>query len=172
VKYAQLGIISKIDARLKQSEMDIVQYASLDHDAVVTPPPPDTFVCLDQILIQLREVTPHWRKLGEAVGVQKLDEILQYVGSESESDAMIEVVDGWLANLHPNKPTWREIADVVDSIGHHDLAGSLRQVYISGQLPIMVSNAISERVFQTVPPPAIPPRKPTNKADNHSHEVL
>ncbi|CAI8020406.1 hypothetical protein GBAR_LOCUS12213 [Geodia barretti] len=172
VKYAQLGIISKIDARLKQSEMDIVQYASLDHDAVVTPPPPDTFVCLDQILIQLREVTPHWRKLGEAVGVHRLDEILQYVGSESESDAMIEVVDGWLANLHPNKPTWRDIADVVDSIGHHDLAHSLRQVYISGQLPIMVSNAISERVFQTVPPPVIPPRKPTNKADNHSHEVL
>ena len=50
----------------------------------------------------------------------------------SESEAMVEVVDGWLANLHPNKPTWREIADVVDSIGHHDLAHSLRQVYISG----------------------------------------
>ena len=45
---------------------------------------------------------------------------------------MVEVVDGWLANLHPNKPTWREIADVVDSIGHYDLAHSLRQVYISG----------------------------------------
>ena len=45
---------------------------------------------------------------------------------------MVEVVDGWLANLHPNKPTWREIADVVDSIGHHDLAHSLRQVYMSG----------------------------------------
>ena len=54
------------------------------------------------------------------------------MGSESESDAMVEVVDGWLANLHPNKPTWRDIADVVDSIGHHDLAHTLRQVYISG----------------------------------------
>ena len=50
----------------------------------------------------------------------------------SESGAMVEVVDGWLAQLHPNKPTWREIADVVDSIGHHDLALSLRQVYVSG----------------------------------------
>ena len=50
----------------------------------------------------------------------------------SESDAMVEVVDGWLAQLHPNKPTWREIADMVDSIGHHDLALSLRQVYVSG----------------------------------------
>ncbi|CAI8016911.1 Peroxidasin [Geodia barretti] len=108
-------------------------HASLDYNAVVTPPPPDTFVCLDQILIQLREVTPHWRKLGEAVGVHRLDEISEYVDSESE--AMVEVVDGWLANLHPNKPTWREIADVVDSIGHHDLAHSLRQVYISVDCP-------------------------------------
>ena len=56
---------------------------------------------------------------------------LQVGGSESE--AMVEVVDGWLAKLHPNKPTWREIADVVESIGHHDLAHSLRQVYISGR---------------------------------------
>ena len=56
---------------------------------------------------------------------------LQVGGSESE--AMVEVVDGWLAKLHPNKPTWREIADVVESIGHHNLAHSLRQVYISGR---------------------------------------
>ena len=62
----------------------------------------------------------------------------------SESEAMVEVVDGWLANLHPNKPTWREIADVVDSIGHRDLAHSLRQVYISGiaiyQLTTLIHN--------------------------------
>ena len=50
----------------------------------------------------------------------------------SESEAMVEVVDGWLAKLHPDKPTWREIADVVDIIGHHDLANSLRQVYVTG----------------------------------------
>ena len=107
---------------------------------------------LDQILIQLKEVAPYWRRLGEAVGVGRLDEISQYVRQTwesrmplaycvcvslslqvgSESEAMVEVVDGWLAQLHPNKPTWREIADVVDSIGHHDLALSLRQVYVSG----------------------------------------
>ncbi|CAI8021281.1 Leucine-rich repeat and fibronectin type-III domain-containing protein 5, partial [Geodia barretti] len=119
---------------------DRVEYAALDLNAMASqqPPPPQTHdldskVSLDQILIQLREVTPHWRRLGEAVGVHRLDEISEYVGSEYE--AMVEVVDGWLANLHPNKPTWREIADVVDTIGHHDLAHSLRQVYISGDLP-------------------------------------
>ena len=106
----------------------------------------------------------------------------------SESDAMVEVVDGWLAQLHPNKPTWREIADVMDSIGHHDLARSLRQVYVSGDthdiyssfsisyhnsiieilfacsmigsLPIQVSNALPESLMvrEPTPPPPLPPR--------------
>ena len=79
MKYAQIGIIAKPDASPKQSDTDTVQYASLDHNAVVNPPSPDASVCLDQILIQLREVTPHWRRLGEAVGVHRLDEISRYV---------------------------------------------------------------------------------------------
>ncbi|CAI8027028.1 Leucine-rich repeat and fibronectin type-III domain-containing protein 5 [Geodia barretti] len=157
---------------------DRVEYAALDLNAMASqqPPPPqtpppthnlDSKVSLDQILIQLKEVTPHWRRLGEAVGVQRLDEISEYVGSESE--AMVEVVDGWLANLHPNKPTWREIADVVDSIGHHDLAGSLRQVYISGELPIEVSNAVPDSVmYQNEAPPLIPSREPNNDRSKSS----
>ena len=40
---------------------------------------------LDQILIQLKEVAPHWRRLGEAVGVGRLDEISQYVCQTWES---------------------------------------------------------------------------------------
>ena len=39
----------------------------------------DSSVGLDQILIQLREVYPHWRRLGEAVGLTTLDEINEYV---------------------------------------------------------------------------------------------
>ncbi|CAI8021276.1 hypothetical protein GBAR_LOCUS12638 [Geodia barretti] len=153
---------------------DRVEYAALDLNAMASqqPPPPQTHdldskVSLDQILIQLREVTPHWRRLGEAVGVHRLDEISEYVGSEYE--AMVEVVDGWLANLHPNKPTWREIADVVDTIGHHDLAHSLRQVYISGELPIEVSNAVPDSVmYQNEAPPLIPSREPNNDRSKSS----
>ncbi|CAI8024733.1 hypothetical protein GBAR_LOCUS14348, partial [Geodia barretti] len=164
--YAEVGPhISQTCRQMFNPQSDRVQYASLDHTATVRAVPPaeplqdpDLEVSLDQILIQLREVTPHWRRLGEAVGVQRLDEISEYVGSESE--AMVEVVDGWLANLHPNKPTWREIADVVDSIGHHDLAHSLRQVYISGSLPIKVSNDLPESLMvrELTPTPPLPPR--------------
>ena len=67
---------------------------------------------------------------------------------------MVEVVDGWLAKLHPNKPTWREIADVVESIGHHDLAHSLRQVYISGDLfCVFIPQAACQHASVIVPQP-------------------
>ena len=42
----------------------------------------DRSVSLDQILIQLKEVTPKWRELAEAVGVENLDEISDYVREE------------------------------------------------------------------------------------------
>ena len=46
---------------------------------------------------------------------------------------MVEVVDGWLSQLYPKKPTWNEIADAVESIGHKNLADSIRDVYNTGQ---------------------------------------
>ena len=46
---------------------------------------------------------------------------------------MIEVVDAWLAELYPKKPTWREVADIVEQIGHMELSRSLRQVYVTGE---------------------------------------
>ena len=46
---------------------------------------------------------------------------------------MVEVVDGWLVKLYPKVPTWGEIADVVEKIGHSNLAQSIRQVYTTGE---------------------------------------
>ena len=51
----------------------------------------------------------------------------------SDGEAMVEMVDGWLARLYPNTPTWREIADVVEQIGHHQLSHSIKQVYVTGE---------------------------------------
>ena len=81
LKYAKVGIISKPTAQLKQTKEETVQYASLNYNAVVKQQSPDASVCLDQILIQLRYVAPDWRKLGEAVGMNRLqlDHISQYV---------------------------------------------------------------------------------------------
>ena len=39
----------------------------------------DRSVCLDQILIQLKVVAPQWRELAEAVGVENVNEISDYV---------------------------------------------------------------------------------------------
>ena len=50
----------------------------------------------------------------------------------SDVEAMVEVVDGWLARLYPNTPTWREVADLVEQIGHHQLSHSIKQVYLTG----------------------------------------
>ena len=36
-------------------------------------------VSLDQILIQLKEVAPKWRELAEAVGVENVNEISDFV---------------------------------------------------------------------------------------------
>ena len=55
-----------------------------------------------------------------------------YVQVNSDGEAMVEVVDGWLARLYPNTPTWREIADVVEQIGHHQLSQSIKQVHVTG----------------------------------------
>ena len=51
----------------------------------------------------------------------------------NDHEGMIEVVDAWLAKLYPKRPTWREVADVVEQIGHVVLSRSLRQVYVTGE---------------------------------------
>ena len=42
----------------------------------------DFSVCLDQILIQLKEVAPKWRELAEAVGAGNVNEISDFVRKE------------------------------------------------------------------------------------------
>ena len=45
----------------------------------------DRSVSLDQILIQLKEVAPKWRELAEAVGVENVNDISDYVRKELKS---------------------------------------------------------------------------------------
>ena len=45
----------------------------------------DFSVCLDLILIQLKEVTPKWRELAVAVGAENVNEISDFVRKELKS---------------------------------------------------------------------------------------
>ena len=45
----------------------------------------DFSVCLDLILIQLKEVAPKWRELAEAVGAENVNEISDFVRKELKS---------------------------------------------------------------------------------------
>ena len=39
---------------------------------------------------------------------------------------------GWPDSIYPNTPTWREIADLMEQIGHHQLSQSIKQAYFTG----------------------------------------
>ena len=65
----------------------------------------------------------------------------------NDREGMIEVVDAWLAKLYPKKPTWREVADVVEQIGHVELSRSLRQVYVTGEGMEMRSRMYTGKLF-------------------------
>ena len=103
--YAELGPHVCSSTRPSHSQIEKVQYASLLHDAIVKQLPAsdpkenagrnsradnyeimhvllhasDSSVNLDQILIQLKEVVPHWRKLAERVGLEDLNRIAEHV---------------------------------------------------------------------------------------------
>ena len=59
----------------------------------------------------------------------------------------MEVVDGWLAKQYPRTPTWREIADVVEHMGHSSLADSIRQVYVTGETRNLKYNYIDTKTI-------------------------
>ena len=89
----------------------------------------DAPVDLDSLLIHLRsEVTPKWRQFGEAVGIS--EEVLKKYSNYPPEECIVEVFDYWLRNYHPSptdKPTWRDVADVLIKMELHQLADGLLQ---------------------------------------------
>ena len=89
---------------------------------------------LDNLLIQLRpEVTPHWYQLGTIIGIDKhtLDEYSKC----SPEQCLIEVLDYWLRNHYNSRPTWRDVACVLEIIQLNKLAQNILKVYETG-IPI------------------------------------
>ena len=89
----------------------------------------DKALDLDMLLIQLKpQVVTKWKQFAEAVG---LSNIIKELSQYSEDECIVEVFDQWLKS-HPTKPTWRNVADVLNDIGLQQLAKDIRKVYQTG----------------------------------------
>ena len=89
----------------------------------------DEYLNLDNLLIQLRpHITPQWYQFGVAVGVTKevLDKCLGYPPEE----CVVEVLDYW---LRTTRPTWKDVAEGLRTIGFLNLAQSISKVYKTGE---------------------------------------
>ena len=85
------------------------------------------------MLIQLRsEVTHKWYQFGLAVKIPT--DMLDKYSELSPSECIVEVLDYWLRN-QPNHqiPTWRDVANILEEIGFHQLAESILNVYQTGE---------------------------------------
>ena len=88
---------------------------------------------MDNLLIQLRsEVTPHWYQFGTIIGMDK--ETLEKYSKYPPEECIIEVLDFWLRNHHDTKPTWRDVACVLEQIKLNNLAQNILKVYETGRI--------------------------------------
>ena len=86
-------------------------------------------VNLNSLLVQLRpQVGPKWYKFGEAAGIRRdvLDKIAEQCSPE---ECIVELFDHWLFN---EKPTWRDVADILKQIGLTELGLNIERVYTTG----------------------------------------
>ena len=90
---------------------------------------------LDKLLIQLRpQVGPKWYQFGQAAGIER--EVLDnYACHCNPEDCIVETLDYWLRN-HAGKPTWKEIAKLLQAIGLGELALDIDKVYSTGEIII------------------------------------
>ena len=89
----------------------------------------DNSLDLDSLLIQLKpQVLTKWKQFAEAVG---LSNIIKQLSQYSDDECIVKVFDQWLKS-HPTKPTWSNVADVLNDIGLHQLANNIMKVYETG----------------------------------------
>ena len=75
-------------------------------------------------------MTSKWDQFAAAIGVSEtmMNDLSNY-GSE---ERMVELLDYWLRN-QPNKPSWREVAKVLEEIHLYQLADDIMKVYKTGR---------------------------------------
>ena len=87
----------------------------------------DETLNLDSLLLKLRDkVKAEWYQFGEAIGVPK--EYLEKLEGLSEEGCLVKLLEFWLS-YHPDRPTWKELADALEYIRDYQLANNLKKVY-------------------------------------------
>ena len=70
-----------------------------------------------------------WYQLGEAFGIEK--EVLQKLTICSPEESIVEMLDYWLRS-HPDRPTWKEVAEALRKINLHESAQRIEIIYKTG----------------------------------------
>ena len=91
----------------------------------------DDLLNLDSLLIQLKpEVTSKWEQFASVVGLSQ--EVIIDLSNCGPDERMVEMLDYWLRH-HPSKPTWREVAQILEELHLYQLADDLLKVYETGR---------------------------------------
>ena len=53
---------------------------------------------------------------------------LNKINGYPNEECVVKVFDYWL-NIHPDQPTWKEMADALDDIQEYDLANTINGIY-------------------------------------------
>ena len=83
---------------------------------------------LESLLAKLQgRVSTRWFQFGLAIGIPK--EILEQLRGYPKEQCLVELLDYWL-RYHPDRPTWKELADAIEDIQDYELASSILKVYM------------------------------------------
>lgn len=99
-------------------------------------------VNLNSLLVQLRpQVGPKWFEFGKVarIGRDVLDKIAEQCSPE---ECIVELFDHWLFN---EKPTWRDVADILKQIGLTELGLNIESVYTTGMTLIVVNISLASQ---------------------------
>lgn len=95
--------------------------------------PVDNDLNLDTMLTQLgSHIASKWYQFGLAAGIPNeiLDKLLEYPSEQ----CVIEILDYWLKSWKDDRPTWKDVAEILTAIGYQHLAEHVLKVYKTGKL--------------------------------------
>ena len=83
----------------------------------------------------LRRVESKWTEIAGAFNlpsdlIQQLQQ--QCSGSEADYQSLVEVCEAWISQDRESPPTWKDVAEVIKTIGCVDIAKEMLNIYAEG----------------------------------------